>query len=204
MIGRLRGRLILRQPPLLMIELGNGLAYELEASLSTCCALPETGAEVVLYTHLAVREDAQVLYGFGTLAERTLFRNLIRVTGIGAKLALVILSGMSVDAFARCLEAGDVATLIRLPGIGRKTAERLVVEMRDRIQSLELGAEFASRLPARAPDAPPDPVQDAEAALVALGYKPADATRMVRAVAADGLPSEELIRRALAATLSRG
>ncbi|PWV60583.1 Holliday junction branch migration protein RuvA [Plasticicumulans acidivorans] len=200
MIGRLRGRLILKQPPLLMIELGNGLAYELEASLNTCCNLPDTGDEVTLYTHLAIREDAQVLYGFGSLAERTLFRNLIKVTGIGAKLALVILSGMSPEAFARCLEAGDTAALVRLPGIGKKTAERLVVEMRDRIATLELGADFVPRpAPGLAP--PADAGADAEAALVALGYRPVDATKMVKAVFAEGLPSEELIRRALSATL---
>ena len=203
MIGHLRGRLAARQPPTLVVDVG-GVGYEVEAPMSTFYGLPATGAEVQLHTHLVVREDAHVLYGFGTERERSLFRELIKVSGVGPRIALAILSGVTVEEFHRSVEAGDVAALVRVPGIGRKTAERLVVEMRDRIQSLELGAEFAPRLPARAPDAPPDPVQDAEAALVALGYKPADATRMVRAVAADGLPSEELIRRALAATLSRG
>ncbi|TCO81963.1 Holliday junction DNA helicase subunit RuvA [Plasticicumulans lactativorans] len=200
MIGRLRGTLVYKQPPYLLLEVG-GVGYELEAPLSTFYDLPELGREVTLHTHLAVREDAHVLYAFGSLSERTLFRSLIRVSGIGAKLALVILSGMSAEQFARCLEAGDLAALVRLPGIGRKTAERLVVEMRDRVAGLDLGAGPLSAAGGARPAAANDPLGDAEAALVALGYKPVDAAKMVKAVAADGLASEELIRRALQATL---
>ncbi len=203
MIGRLRGRLIHKQPPALMLEVG-GVGYELEAPLSVFYGLPELGAEATLYTHLAVREDAHTLYAFATLAERALFRSLIKVSGIGARLALAILSGMSVDAFARCLEAGDTVALTRLPGIGKKTAERLLVEMRDRVGALELGAEFAPRPGSgQAPRLAASAADDAVAALTTLGYKPLDAVKMVKAVDADGLPSEELIRRALAATLRR-
>ncbi|HXG28383.1 MAG TPA: Holliday junction branch migration protein RuvA [Nevskiales bacterium] len=201
MIGRLRGRLAAKQPPYLLIDVG-GVAYEVEAPLSTFYGLPEVGAEVTLHTHLAVREDAHSLYGFSSLAERALFRSLIRVSGIGAKLALLILSGMNVDAFTRCVQEGDSGALTRLPGIGKKTAERLIVEMRDRIGALELGPEFvpSGERPA-AVAAPASATEDAVAALVALGYKPPDASRMVRAVDSDGLPSEEIIRRALQAVV---
>ncbi len=138
MIGRLHGQLVYKQPPHLMLE-ASGVGYELEASLSTFYQLPEVGAEVTLYTHLAVRDDAHLLYAFATLNERSLFRSLIKVSGVGAKLALLILSGMNVDMFTRCIQEGDSAALTRLPGIGKKTAERLVMEMRDRIHEVALG-----------------------------------------------------------------
>ena len=200
MIGRLRGILLEKHPPYLLLEV-NGVGYDLEAPISTFYKLPETGRELTLYTHLAVREDAHTLYGFAALEERTLFRNLIKVSGIGAKLALLILSGMSVDSFARCVQESDAAALTRLPGIGKKTAERLIVEMRDRIGMLELGE--GSGAGRRIAPAAINPIDDAISALVALGYRQADATRMVNAVETDGLPSEEIIRRALQASVRK-
>lgn len=200
MIGRLRGILLEKHPPYLLLEV-NGVGYDLEASISTFYKLPETGQELTLYTHLAVREDAHTLYGFAALEERTLFRNLIKVSGIGAKLALLILSGMSVDSFARCVQEGNAAALTRLPGIGKKTAERLIVEMRDRIGTLELGE--GSGAGRRIALAAINPIDDAISALVALGYRQPDAARMVNAVETDGLPSEEIIRRALQASVRK-
>lgn len=201
MIGRLRGTLVQKQPPLLMVEAA-GVGYELEASLATFALLPAPGTEVTLYTHLTVREDAHLLYGFATQDERALFRSLIRVSGIGAKLALLILSGMTADTFARCVRDGDSAALTRLPGIGKKTAERLIVELRDRIKDLDSG-RYTPAVDGSFSSAPSDPVDDAISALIALGYKPPDANRMVKAVDDTGLSSEELIRRALQATVKR-
>jgi Holliday junction DNA helicase RuvA len=187
MIATLRGLLIAKHPPTLVVEAG-GVGYELEAPLSTFLALPALGAEVQLHTHLVVRDDAHLLYGFGTEGERRLFRMLIKVNGVGPKLALAVLSGSSVDGFARLVAEGDLTQLTRLPGIGRKTAERLLVEMRGR---LALDAEGVAAGPTGA-------AAEAESALVALGYKPTEAARMVRAVAAgEPASAEELIRRAL-------
>ncbi len=194
MIGRLRGILLEKRPPWLLLEV-HGVGYELEASMNTFFRLPEVGSEVTLHTHLVVREDAQLLYGFLEGRERTLFRALIKVSGIGARLALAILSGMDSDSFVRCVNEGDVAALTRLPGIGKKTAERLIVEMRDRLADWT-GIPGAVTLPGGAPG-PGTPVEDAVSALIALGYKPQEASRAVKAVAADGLSSEEIIRRAL-------
>lgn len=200
MIGRLRGTLVYKQPPHLMIDV-QGAGYELEASLSTFQNLPEVGAEITLHTHLAVREDAHSLYGFATLAERALFRALIKVSGIGAKLALLILSGMSVDDFARRVQEGNTAALVRLPGIGKKTADRLVVEMRDRIDELKLGETTVSSVAGGASRAPVNALDDAISALVSLGYKLPEASRMVRQLDAEGLASEEIIRQALQTTV---
>ena len=200
MIGRLRGLLAWKQPPHLLID-ANGVGYELEASLTTFQTLPELGAEVVLFTHLAVREDAHALYGFASTDERALFRNLIRVAGVGPRLALLILSGMSADAFVRCVRDGDALALTRLPGIGKKTAERLIIEMRDRIGELALGP--ATGAGAKAPVAAASPTEDAVSALVALGYKLPEASRMVQAIEAEGLSSEALIRQALQASVRR-
>ncbi|MFO1421090.1 MAG: Holliday junction branch migration protein RuvA [Candidatus Competibacteraceae bacterium] len=202
MIGRLRGLLAWKQPPYLMID-AHGVGYELEASLTTFQSLPEVGAEVTLHTHLAVREDAHTLYGFASTAERGLFRNLIRVTGIGPRLALLILSGMSVELFGRCVREGDAASLTRMPGIGKKTAERLIVEMRDRIG--ELGLHPAAVVLPGGRTAPPDatPADDAVSALVALGYKLPEASRMVQSLETDGLNSEAIIRLALQASVRR-
>jgi len=202
MIGRLRGLLAWKQPPYLMID-AQGVGYELEASLTTFQTLPEVGTEVTLLTHLAVREDAHTLYGFASPAERSLFRNLIRVTGIGPRLALLILSGMSVEMFGRCVREGDSASLTRLPGIGKKTAERLIIELRDRIGELGLDPT-AVVLPGGRIAAPAiNPVDDAISALVALGYKLPEASRMVQSLDTDGLTSEAIIRLALQASVRR-
>ena len=202
MIGRLRGLLVWKQPPYLMIE-AHGVGYELEASMTTFQTLPETGADVTLLTHLTVREDAHTLYGFANAGERSLFRSLIRVTGIGPRLALLILSGMSVDLFSRCVREGDAASLTRLPGVGKKTAERLIIEMRHRLGEL---AEYSAavRLPEGQITAPAiNPVEDAISALVALGYKLPDASRMVQSLDTDGLSSEAISRQALQAIVRR-
>ncbi len=202
MIGRLRGLLAWKQPPYLMID-ANGVGYELEASLTTFQTLPEIGAEVTLHTHLAVREDAHTLYGFASTAERGLFRDLIRVAGIGPRLALLILSGMSVELFGRCVREGDAASLTRLPGIGKKTAERLIIEMRDRIGELGLNPT-ATVLPGGRNVAPAaNPLDDAISALVALGYKLPEASRMVQAIESEGMSSETINRQALQASVRR-
>ncbi len=195
MIGRLRGKLVLKRAPQLMVDVG-GVGYEVDAPMSTFYVLPELGDEVVLYTHMVVREDAQLLYGFATDAERGFFRELIKVNGVGAKMGLTILSGMSADAFAMCVREGDVASLVRLPGVGKKTAERLIVEMKDK---MEARAENALPQTINALDEPPQAnhINDAISALIALGYKPQEAARMVRGVKTEGLPSEEIIRQAL-------
>ena len=187
MIGFLRGTLALRQPPIIVLDV-NGVGYELAAPMSTFYELPAVGDELTLLTHLLVREDAQVLYGFINEEERLLFRNLLRVTGIGAKIALAILSGISADGFAHCVRAEDTATLIKVPGIGRKTAERLIVEMRDRIDSAPAGAALTST---------GKPAGEAYGALVALGYKPAETTRLLKGIDTDGLNAEQIIRLAL-------
>ena len=193
MIGHLRGRLVRKAPPALIIDV-NGVGYELEAPMSTFYRLPEVGAEVVLNTHLVVREDAQLLYGFATEDERRLFRDLLRVTGVGPKIGLALLSGIDVDTFMRCVESEDAAALTRIPGIGRKTAERLLVEMRDRIRAL-------GQLPPASAKPGPGAGARAEAfaALVALGYRPVEVNRLLQGVEQDGAGTEELIRRALQA-----
>jgi Holliday junction DNA helicase RuvA len=183
-----------KAPPALMVEVG-GVGYELEAPMSTFYALPAVGAAVRLLTHLVVREDAHNLYGFAGAAERTLFRNLLKVSGVGPRIALAILSGVSVEAFALCVQAQDTATLTRVPGIGRKTAERLIIEMRDRLDggSGEFGPGAAS---AAQPGSPIGPQAEAYSALVALGYRPAEAVRLLKNAGSGG-GTEELIRRAL-------
>ena len=194
MIGLLRGRVLHKQPPFLLLEV-NGVGYELEAPMSTFYDLPMDDRPVTLYTHLAIREDAHVLYGFVREGDRGLFRALLKVSGVGGKVALAILSGMSADEFALCVQADDVAALTRLPGIGKKTAERLIVEMRDRLERVTVGTP-AGAGPVGA-QAGPD--SDAVSALEALGYRPAEAARMVRGVKADGMGTEEIIRAALKA-----
>jgi holliday junction DNA helicase RuvA len=190
MIGAVRGKIASKTPPQLTVEVG-GLGYELEAPMSTFFHLPPVGAEVSLLTHLVVREDAHVLYGFATEEERRLFRSLIRVSGVGPKIALALLSGMSVAAFARCVQSEDVAALTRVPGVGRKTAERLIVEMRDRLSPPPPPAGAAAAPPGESPEG------EAYGALVALGYRPAEATRLLKAVEPGAYTTEELIRRAL-------
>ncbi|HEU4517627.1 MAG TPA: Holliday junction branch migration protein RuvA [Steroidobacteraceae bacterium] len=193
MIGHLRGRLVRKAPPALIVDV-NGVGYELEAPMSTFYRLPEVGSEVELATHLVVREDAHLLYGFATEDERRLFRDLLRVTGIGPKIGLALLSGIDVDTFMRCVEAQDAAALTRIPGVGRKTAERLLVEMRDRISAL-------GQMPASTPKGGVAGGARAEAyaALVALGYRPVEVNRLLQGVEQEGAGTEELIRRALQA-----
>ncbi len=198
MIGLLRGRLLAKQPPSLLLDV-QGVGYEIDAPMTTFYELPDVGTEVTLYTHLAVREDAHTLYGFLKLSDRDLFRMLLKVNGVGARLALAILSGMETPRFIRCVQEGDSAALVRLPGIGKKTAERLVIELRDRLESGPGGISTATGVASAA--APANPVEDAVSALVGLGYKPQEASRMVRAIDTATLTSEEIIRRALQRTV---
>ena len=199
MIGFLRGRLVVKRPPHLMIDV-NGVGYELDAPMSTFYGLPEVGEEVALHTHLVVREDAHTLFGFATETDRKLFRTLIKISGVGAKLALTILSGISVEGFLRCVEEEDSATLVQLPGVGKKTAARLIVEMRDRIKAEELLSSSTGK-----PGVVVSQGSQGEAfgALVALGYKPAEVTRMLKGLDSENLATEELIRQALQNTLKR-
>lgn len=199
MIGRLHGTLVLKRPPGLLVDVG-GVGYELEAPLSTFYELPAVGESVTLYTHLVVRDDAHLLFGFGRESERRLFRTLLKVSGVGARMALAILSGMNADDFARCIENDDVSALTRLPGIGRKTAERLIVEMRDRLDESALRDALPGRVDA-AGSTGSDPLSDASSALVALGYRPAEAARMIRGIDSAGLTTEDIIRRALQAVV---
>ena len=194
MIGWLRGRLAAKHPPGLVVDV-NGVGYECEAPMSTFYGLPETGAEVVLRTHLVVREDAHILYAFGTEDERRLFRSLLRVSGVGPKIALGILSGITIDDFMLAVEAQDPEPLVRVPGVGRKTAERVLIDMRDRVKELNAAAAQPSPLVGRAGSAQ----AEAFSALVALGYKPVEVTRLLKSVGDEAGSVEELIRRALRA-----
>jgi len=196
MIGLLRGRVLHKQPPFLMLDV-NGVGYEIEAPMSTFYALPLNDEPVTLYMHLAIRDDAHVLYGFASEGDKIMFRALLKVSGVGGKMALAILSGMTADEFSLMVQAGDVAALTRIPGVGKKTAERLIVEMRDRLE--KLGPVAGSALAAR-PGMPAQqkiPLDDALSALLALGYKPVDAAKMVKIVDAEGLSTEEIIKAAL-------
>ncbi len=198
MIGRLQGQLIEKQPPWVVVDV-HGVGYELETSMTTLVALPAVGERVFLYTHLSIRDDAHLLYGFGREHERALFRALIKVNGVGPKLALAILSGMDEDAFMRCVRDDDTKALTKLPGVGKKTAERLIIEMRDRFAEWENGRGDAA-LPLEAANGQAashrNSVADAEAALVSLGYKLTEASKMLADL--DGSQSTEaLIKAAL-------
>ena len=193
MIGSLRGVLAHKEPPFLLVDVG-GVGYEIEAPMSTCFRLPAVGETVHLRTHLLVREDQHTLFGFATETERRLFRDLLKVSGVGAKTALGVLSGMNVDAFVRAVETEDVASLVRLPGIGRKTAERLIIEMRDRVQHPGLARGKGGDGLAMAPS---DPRAEALDALVALGYKAPEARRMLDRVPETVTSTEELLRAVL-------
>ncbi len=195
MIGRLTGTLLEKHPPTLLVDVG-GVGYEVDAPMSTFYELPALGERITLHTHLAVREDAHQLFGFASTAERRLFRALIKVSGVGPRLALTILSGISAPDFARCVQEEDAARLTKLPGVGKKTAERLVIEMRDRLDEGPGGGAAPAAGASPAP-AGGDPVRDAVDALVALGFKPQEASRMVRGVDTQGRSSEEIIRTAL-------
>ena len=203
MIGRIRGVILEKRPPHLLLDV-NGVGYEIEAPMTTFYKLPEVGAETSIFTHLTIREDAHLLFGFASEDERRMFRALIKVNGVGARMALTILSGIESADFAACVQRGDSERLVRLPGVGKKTAERLIVEMRDRIRDWNITSTAVER------GVPPDldklensPVFEAESALIALGYKPQEASRFVNAVAKDGMTSESIIRAALKASVNR-
>ena len=195
MIGRLRGNLVAKQPPWLLVDVA-GIGYEVQSPMSTIFDLPEVGKEVVLLTHYAVKEDTAAIYGFLRESERVLFRALQKVSGIGAKTSLAVLSGVSVDEFARLVQSGDIASLTRVPGIGKKTAERIVVELRDRVDGLAMTAPGFSESPV-----PRDAVTEATVALQQLGYKPAESVRLVKDAAQPGDDAEAIIRKALKAAL---
>ncbi|MCC4105195.1 Holliday junction branch migration protein RuvA [Serratia ureilytica] len=204
MIGRLRGNILEKQPPLVLLE-ANGVGYEVHMPMTCFYELPELGQEAIVFTHFVVREDAQLLYGFNDKQERALFRELIKVNGVGPKLALAILSGMSAQQFVSAVEREEITALVKLPGVGKKTAERLVVEMKDRFKGLN-GDLFNNNseisLPSAAEKAPEaDAEAEAVSALVALGYKPQEASRMVSKIAKPGADCETLIRDALRAAL---
>lgn len=202
MIGRLHGVLIAKQPPQLLIDV-QGVGYEVEAPMSTFYQLPATGTAITLHTHMVVREDAHLLFGFATERERRLFRTLIKVNGVGPKLALTILSGISADDLVRCLQENDSAALVRLPGVGKKTAERLIVEMRDRLDDLQSDGVLPVAMAATQAPVTRDEERDALSALVALGYKPQEASRLISGVESAGLSSEEIIRAALKLAVKR-
>ena len=200
MIGFLRGRIVKKQAPVLVLDV-HGVGYELDASMNTFYQLPGTGEEVELLTHLVVREDAHTLYGFGTEDERYVFRALIRVNGVGAKMALGILSGISTMEFRHCIETGDTTRLTRVPGVGTKTAQRLIVEMRDRLGDWQAGNQ-ADKDRAAPRARTEEPVNDAINAMISLGDRHQEASRLVHGVAADDRDSEALLRAALKAALT--
>lgn len=201
MIGRLRGTLLEKQPPYLLIDVG-GVGYEVQAPMTTFYRLPERGEEVILHTHLAVSETSHQLFAFAQERDRRLFRTLIKVSGVGPKMAIAILSGMEADDVARCVREDKVNALTKVPGVGKKTAERLVIELRDRLKGWEMPREdLAGDLLPEPDPAREDHQEEAESALVALGYKPTEATRMIAAAARQtpSAGSQELIRLALRA-----
>ncbi len=193
MIGLLRGVLLEKQPPLLLLDVG-GVGYEVHAPLSTFENLPGLGETVQLCTHMQVREDGFSLFGFASTSERALFRSLIKVTGIGAKTALTMLSGMSVDGFIRCIRAGEIATLVKIPGVGRKTAERLIVELRDHLGHLPAGQSSTVTGGAGVGRSALD---EAQSALISLGYKLAEANHLLADLETEGRSSEDVLRMAL-------
>lgn len=193
MIGFLRGTIVKKQPPQLILDV-QGVGYEIEAPMTTFYALPEANNEVEIFTHMVVRDDAHLLFGFATENERHLFRTLIKVNGVGAKMGLTILSGIEADEFALCVQNNDADRLVKLPGVGKKTAERLIVEMRDRLDDLPTASVTKTT---SASASSPDPVDEAVSALIGLGYKPQEASKFVLTVADEGMSSEQLIREAL-------
>lgn len=193
MIGYLRGTLLAKRPPTLVVDV-QGVGYELDAPMTTFYDLPEAGEDVTVFTHLVVRDDAHLLFAFSDLPQRDVFRSLLKVSGVGPRVALAILSTLSTRDFYDAVTDNDVSRLTRVPGIGRKTAERLIVEMRDRVLRQ---IEQSGPAPAAIADRRENPVEDAVSALMALGYKPVEASRAIRDIGAEGLSSEELIRRAL-------
>lgn len=202
MIGRIRGVLLEKHAQEVLIDV-QGVGYEVHVPMTSIFQLPEPGNDVLLYTHFVVREDAQLLFGFISERERSLFRILIRVNGVGPKMALTVLSGIEAEEFVTCVEKDDINALVRLPGVGRKTAERLILDVRDRIKEWDIDGRGATGGKERGTAAAPEPVAEAETALVSLGYKPREASEAVRQASRqleqDGLAigSESLIRLAL-------
>jgi len=197
LIGRIRGRLVEKQPSLLLVDV-QGVGYEIEVPFSTSFALSELNQDIILHTHLVVREDAQLLYGFSTVKDRDLFRLLIKINGVGPKLALTILSGLDSTQLARCVRDDDAATLVKLPGVGKKTAERLLIELRDKLKDWGLPeTDLLGGEEVNLEKSASSVIEEAESALIALGYKPQEASKAVSATKAEGLSSEELIRLAL-------
>ena len=197
MIGRIKGTIIEKQAPVLVVDV-SGVGYEVEAPMTTFYQLPEVGKEVVLHTHFVVREDAQLLFGFYSKTERELFRVLIKVNGVGPKMALAILSGIEGAEFVRCVLDHDINTLVKLPGVGKKKAERLVIEMQDKVKEFgELQPQPVLTAVAGLKRTTRVEITEAESALIALGYKPQEAARAIAALETDGLKSEEIIRQAL-------
>ena len=197
MTGQIRGKLIEKNPPEILMEVG-GITYELQIPMSTLYQLPELGRDVLLHTHFVVREDAQLLYGFYDKGDKAMFRALIRVNGVGPKLALGILSSMDVNEFVRTVRNNDVTTMVNLPGIGKKTAERLIIEMRDRLSEWDTSASSPTSASLGLAEA--GIKKDAETALIGLGYKPPQATRAISQVLKDNpeiSDNEELIRLSL-------
>ena len=199
MIGFIRGLVHEKQAPLVVVDV-NGVGYDIETPMSSFFSLPATGEQVLLRTHLVVREDAHILYGFLSEQERALFRDLIKVNGVGPKVALGILSGMSVADFCSCISDNNVTALVRLPGIGKKTAERLIIDMRDRLPEQTIGGSLSV---ASMKGAMMSAKEEAISALVALGYKPQEADKRVQAVASEDDNSEQIIRAALQAAVKR-
>ena len=199
MIGRLRGVIIEKQPPEVLLEVG-GVGYEVHMPMSCFYDLPELGKEAVIHTHFVVREDAQLLYGFNHKQERALFRELIKTNGVGPKLALAILSGMTATQFVMSVEREEISSLVKLPGVGKKTAERLLVELKDRFKAWEVVPSMFALVPNQ-PDMPAAQVANAESdavnALISLGYKPQEASKAVSAIKDKNLSAEDMIRRAL-------
>ena len=195
MIGRLSGLLLEKQPPQLLVDV-QGVGYELEAPMSTFYQLPAMGESVTLHIHMVVREDAQLLYAFFSLSERQLFRDLIKINGVGPKLALTILSGVTAEEFTRCVMENDAKALTALPGVGKKTAERLIIELRDRLaKNADAVLPSAGSLAGLKLDS--NPVSDAVGALTSLGYKAQEASQMVRVIDTEGLSTEDIIKTAL-------
>jgi Holliday junction DNA helicase RuvA len=197
MIGLLRGIILEKQPPHLLLDV-NGVGYEIDAPMSTFYHLPDIGKEVTLHTHFVVREDAHSLFGFFAREERALFRTLLKVNGVGPRLALTILSSIAPNEFVRCVINNDTASLVRLPGVGKKTAERLIIEMRDKLSSWQgTGSEHILAITPTDKGGRNPLIQDAISALVSLGYKPQEASRVISKVDDGQLTSEDMIRRAL-------
>lgn len=203
MIGRLQGTLVVKHPPELLIDV-QGVGYEVQMPMTCFYELPETGQQVTVWTHFVVREDAQLLFGFNSVDERALFRLLLRAQGVGPKLALTIMSSMSAGQFVAAIQNKDIVMLTKIPGVGKKTADRLVVEMKDRLKDFT-GADYNTGLPGEQAQAlvasAPSAQSEALSALIALGYKPNQAEQVLRKVATDDMSAEDIIRQALKAMM---